>query len=343
MKPTRRGYAVAAVAAGGIVLANQYGPRSLNAVVLSAAVAITAAVLQVWSLSAPDAERAPPSDGFPGATREVTLSFETDTPFTGTVSDELPAGVEGDADGIETAVGVRPVTYEVTLRDRGRHTLGPVTVVGRDVLGLARTTFTCPARDAVVVYPRVHALTATARRDLRSLSAAVESHDRDEFDRLREYAPGDALRDIHWKSSAKRDELIVKEFGTDADAEAVTLVAGATEGYADEMAEAAASVGTVLLDAGVPVALATPGGEVEVGPGERAAMLEHLAVAPAGTAPQRDADVTIRADDDGTEVRLGDAAVPFDRLTGGGGWSPPGRDATVAPGPGADTAAGEVR
>ena len=316
MRPTRRGVAVVLVAAAGIVLAHQYGPRSLNAVVLSAAVAVTAAIVQVWSLSPPTAERDPPADGFPDATRAVGLSFATDTPFTGTVSDRLPEGVEGDADGIETAVGVRPVRYDVTLRERGRHTLGPVRVVGRDVLGLMRTAFTCDARDSVVVYPRVHALSAAARRDLRALSAETESGDRDEIDHLREYAPGDALRDVHWKSSAKHDNLVVKEFGSEADAEAVALVAGAADGHADEMAEAAASVGVVLLDADVPLRVATPDGEAEVATGDRAALLEHLAVASAGPTPERDADVAVRADADGVEVRLGDDTTSFDRLAG---------------------------
>ena len=314
MRPTRRGATVVLVAAVGIVLAHQYGPRSLNVVVLSAAVAVAAAVVQVWSLSAPDAERDPPADGFPDATREVGISFTTDTPFTGTVSDALPEGVEGDADGMETAVGVRPVSYEVTLRERGRHTLGPVRVVGRDVLGLVRTTFTCDARDPVVVYPRVRALTTAVRHDLRSMAAVVETGDRDEFDHLREYTPGDPLRDVDWKSSAKRDDLIVKEFGSDADAEAVTMVAGATDGHADEMAEAAASVGMVLLDADVPLSVATPDGATEVPPGDRTALLERLAVATAGPMPEREADVAVTADADGVTVRLGGATTTFERL-----------------------------
>jgi uncharacterized protein (DUF58 family) len=33
-----------------------------------------------------------------------------------------------------------------------------------------------------------------------------------EFEKLREYVPGDGLDDIHWKASAKRGQLITKEF-----------------------------------------------------------------------------------------------------------------------------------
>ena len=316
MKPTRRGYAVACVAVAAVAAAYWSGPRALNAVVLSAAVALAAAGVQVWALSEPTVRRDPPADGFPGETRDVRLAFETDAPFTGVVSDQLSAGLTGDADGIETAVGVRPVEYPVTLDRRGRHEFGPVRVVGRDVLGLVETTFVCPVSNTVVVYPRLHDLTASARHDLRTLYAPAESRSRDEFDRLREYAPGDPLRDVHWKSSAKRDELVVKEFASDAEAEAVTLAAGAADGRADEMAEAAASIGVVLLESDAPVSVATPDGEVTVSPDDRAALLEHLAVASAGRVPDRSADVTVYADAEATEGRIGDVETTFDRLAG---------------------------
>jgi len=37
-------------------------------------------------------------------------------------------------------------------------------------------------------------------------------HDRSEIFNIREYVPGDMIKDIHWKLSSKRDEILVKEF-----------------------------------------------------------------------------------------------------------------------------------
>lgn len=67
------------------------------------------------------------------------------------------------------------------------------------------------------VYPNLR----TERRRLASLF--LERNDRQiraqrqrgqgrEFDKLRQYQPGDSLSDIHWKATAKRGQLITKEF-----------------------------------------------------------------------------------------------------------------------------------
>jgi uncharacterized protein (DUF58 family) len=314
MRLTRRGWVVAAVALVGTVMAARFGARSLNAVVFPCLVALVAALVQVARTDPPTVDRAPPRNGFPGDTATVTLRFETDSPFTATVADALPAGLSGAATA-ETTVGRDPVSYEVRYRRRGLYTLGPVTFVARDVLGLASRRFSVAATDETLVYPRVYDLTGAARRDLLALSDTAESHDRDEFDRLREYVRGDSLRDVHWKSSAKREDLIVKEFSADNRSRSVTVSLSAAEGHADEMAEAGATVVLSLLRAGVPVSLATPDGSLAVAPSDRVAVLEHLGRVGHGTAaPDEEPLVAVSATGGGTVVRLGGTETPFDRL-----------------------------
>jgi uncharacterized protein (DUF58 family) len=314
MRLTRRGWAVVAVGVFGTAMAALFGARSLNAVVFPCVVALVAALVQVRGVEPPTVERALPADGFPGDAGTVTLRFETDAPFTATVHDALPPSVEGDARS-RTTVGNEAVSYEVTYRSRGLHTIGPVSFVASDVLGLATRRFSVGVTDDVLVYPSVHDLTGRARRDLVALQHTAESHDRDEFDRLREYVRGDSLRDVHWKSSAKREDLIVKEFSADDRSQTLTVALSADRGRADEMAEAGGTIALALLHAGIPVTLLTPGGTVSAAPGDRERLLEHLAHVGHGRAEtEEEPPIEVRATRGGTQVRLGGTELPFDRL-----------------------------
>jgi uncharacterized protein (DUF58 family) len=315
MRLTRRGWTVVCVGALGTAMAAVFGARSLNAVVFPCVVALVAALVQVRRVDPPTVSRTLPDDGFPGDAGTVTLEFDTDSPFTATVQDALPSTVAGGA-RIETTVGLEPVSYEVRYRRRGLHTVGPVSFVAHDVLGLATRRFSAGETDDLLVYPRVHDLSARARRDLVSLHDTAESADRDEFDRLRPYVRGDSLRDVHWKSSAKREDLVVKEFTADNRSRTLTLVLAADRGRADEMAEAGATVVLGLLHAGVPVTLVTPGGTFSVMPGERETVLEQLARVGHGhpTPEDDEAAIEIHATTRGTTVRLGGTEYPFDRM-----------------------------
>jgi uncharacterized protein (DUF58 family) len=311
VRPTRRGLAVVAgvlVAAG---TSATFGPRAIDAMLLPAVVALGAAVVQLALLDAPTATRATPPPGDPGTTGTVSLSLAAETPATATVRDRLPPGLDGDTRGT-VLVGGDPLAYDVTYRERGIHELGPAVVHARDVLGLARREFVTEGRDPVVVYPRVfHPPTALAAR-LRNLSTPAATAERGAFDHLREYTRSDSLRDVHWKSSAKRDDLVVQEFVDDGSEPTVTVSASARAGHADRMAEAAATVGYALLANGVSVVLTTPTGRVTLAPGETGRLLVHLARAGDGHVTDRDADVAIRATGDGTAVRVDGESFPFD-------------------------------
>ncbi|WP_251341650.1 DUF58 domain-containing protein [Haloplanus halophilus] len=308
--PTRRGLAVAAVAAAAVAMGVEFGPRALDAVVLPAAVVLAAAGVQLYLLDPPRVDRTTPPPGDPGTTATVRLAFDTDTPVTGVVRDRLPDGVDGDAEAT-TLIGGEPFAYEVTYRERGEHALGPATVSARDVLGLARRTVVTEGRDAVLVYPRVFHPSPAVGERLRGLAAPDQGAERGAFDHLREYARGDSLRDVHWKSSAKREELVVQEFADDGDRQRVTMAASAAPGRADAMAEAAATVGYALLDEGMAVSLTTPDGGLLLTPGDAGRLLDHLARVGDGDVGES-ADVVVRADADGVTVRVDGASRPFD-------------------------------
>jgi uncharacterized protein (DUF58 family) len=311
---TRRGWAVVAVGVAGVGLAATFGPRALNAVVLPAVVALAAGLVQVWTAGTPAVRRDVPPDDHADATHPVRLRFETDTPFAARVTESADEGLGVEPESVETTVGDRPVEFEVTYRERGVHRLGPVSVTARDVLGLAVADRTCDSQSSVVVYPRAHALTPAALEDLRGLASAGRSNDRDEFDRLREYDRGDALRDVHWKTSAKREDLVVKEFSADNRSQRVEVAAGAGEDQADAMAEAAASIVLALLGEGVPVDLTTPSGSLEAVPGAGRAVLESLARTGAGRVPTEEADIVVEAANGRVSVHIAGTTRTFESL-----------------------------
>ncbi|MFB6122636.1 MAG: DUF58 domain-containing protein [Haloferacaceae archaeon] len=319
LRPTLRGVVVAAVAAASLWMAASFGARALNAVVVPAVVVLLGAALSLLALDRPTLTRSSPKSGFPGDERTVTLTFDTEDPFVGVVDDDLPDGVDGDAT-VETLVGEEPVSYDVTYRARGVHEVGPVRVRARDVLGLAERAFAWDDRSVALVYPRVHPLSGAVVSRLEAGLDERPDADRDEFDHLREYVHGDSLRDIHWKTSARRDDLVVQSFRADRETPTVSIAASADPGRADAMAEATASVGAAFLADGISVVVSTPGGRVEASPGDRARLLEHLASVESGPAATDGADVTIHAGDD-TEVAVGGERLSFDRL----------RDGLVAP------------
>ncbi|ERH12160.1 MAG: conserved repeat domain protein [halophilic archaeon J07HB67] len=327
MRLTNRGIAVCVVCVGAVASAVLFGPRALNAVVVPGVLALAAAYVQVSRTDAPTAVRETPGDGHVGRGGTVELSFVEHTagsgseplarPFVGRVTETTPDGVQADETTQEIVVGAEPAAYEVTYETRGRHTLGPATVTARDVLGLLEEDRSCPGTDTVLAYPELRAIAAWARRDLRALHETGVHEEREEFDRLREYTDGDSLRDVHWQTTAKRDELIVKEFAAEAETEAVSLAVGATPGGADGMASATASLALALLEDGVPVVVTLPGGTVAAGPdrGSRTRLLERLASVGPGRVSTDDADIVVFGETNETTVGVGDEQTTFQELT----------------------------
>ena len=324
---TRRGRALVGVVLFSVAMAVLYGPRSLNAVVVPGLVALAVSALYVRRIDQPELDRLPPEDGFVGEHREVRLDLRTDSSFTGRLVDRIGTGLSATDNDRTTTIETGTLTYEVTFDRRGAHTLGPARITVRDVLGLAERTYTYHNEHEVLVYPRVRDLTGSGRHELNLLPESQRSAMRNEFEDLREYQRGDALRDIHWKSSAKRpdEELMVKEYTAQDDQGTVALTAEAEGGRpaADAMAEAAASVATFLLSAGLTVEMSIPETVIETGQGraQRHRILEALARTGPGHVPEgerSEADVTISAGRDGSvTIRVDDRELSYDQLFGG--------------------------
>ena len=324
MRPTRRGYAVVAVVVGALLAGSVFGARALDAVVLPGVVALVAAAVQLRRRPNPGFDRTLPPADVAGTTGTVTLELDGDRASPVTVRDRLPAGVDvadttagrgGNHAVVDAAVGGDPVRYEVVARRRGEHVVGPATVVATDVFGLLKRSTVVDRRDTLVAFPRIGTLPSALSTALQAAYHSREAARREEFDDLRPYVRGDALRDIHWKSSARHDELMIREYADRADPERVTVAAGVEEGArgegpdgadapADRMADAAATVVVSLVRGGASVMLATPSGNVDAAPGRVRPALRHLAVVDGGPLPIADADVVVTASGGAASIRF---------------------------------------
>ena len=320
---TRRGWAFVAVAVGAFVMAGWFSARALNAVAAPVLVAVAAGYVHHKRTRQPELRTETPDYGFAGETVTVSLHFDAATPLAGAVRLEADDGLTVPDGEVETTVADEPVTFEVGLDDRGFQSVGPVEVVAEDVFGVWETVYTYPVSAELVVFPKVHRLNDAG--NLAVLHRDFGLGGRDDFDQLREYERGDPLRDVHWKSSAKRpdDDLVVMEFEASEEREQVELLAEAEGGRMDDVAEAAASVATYLLESGLAVGLTVPGGRVEpsAGPEHRTELLTLLASTAPGTvgeARRERADVFVQGetDEEAVRVTIGERTVTFEQLSG---------------------------
>ncbi|MGI5152355.1 DUF58 domain-containing protein [Plantactinospora sp. CA-294935] len=159
------------------------------------------------------------------------------------------------------------VSYPVPTTRRGVIDVGPLRVTGRDALGLITVARSHGETAQVWVHPRIHPLAAVPAGVARSMDGRIDKVPQGSitFDSLREYVVGDELRRVHWRSSAKVGELMVKEQLDTSLPRIVVLLdnrAGAHPGRVDGIAEtfesaceAAASVVVAARREDLPVTL----------------------------------------------------------------------------------------
>ncbi|HEX6310032.1 MAG TPA: DUF58 domain-containing protein [Acidimicrobiia bacterium] len=121
--------------------------------------------------------------------------------------------------------------YRVPTSHRGRFRVGPLAVSATDPFGLARRTWPLGGLDDVTVCPRVHDIVAPSQPGGRLVAAvesvrarALASETGEEFLTLRAYELGDDLRRVHWRSTARTGELMVRQDEAQWRARAVVLL-----------------------------------------------------------------------------------------------------------------------
>lgn len=147
------------------------------------------------------------------------------------VDDEIPKGLAGD---VPLAPGSRPEVgllshntamlwytevswrYRLNCNKRGYYTLGPIKITSGDIFGFYPRSTTDPSEDHIIIYPRIFPI---EQLDIPSLYPLGEIkaeqrifEDPTRTIGVRDYSPRDSLRRIHWKASARHQNLQVKVF-----------------------------------------------------------------------------------------------------------------------------------
>lgn len=102
---------------------------------------------------------------------------------------------------------------ELTGLRRGPVGARGLVVESSDVAGLFRGRRASPDSEVALVLPRFASFAGKMQtRELEASVAARRAGSGTEIFGVREYRPGDSLRRIHWRSSARHGELVVREY-----------------------------------------------------------------------------------------------------------------------------------
>ncbi|GGY84253.1 membrane protein [Streptomyces olivaceoviridis] len=175
--------------------------------------------------------------------------------------------------------GRREVSYRVRSDLRGRYPLGPLQLRLADPFGMCELTRSFSTHDTLTVIPRVEPLSpvrfggeAKGYGDGRQRSLALAGED----DVIpRGYRYGDDLRRVHWRSTARYGELMVRREEQPRRSRCTVLLdtrGGAYEGAGPDSAfewavSGAASVLVHMLERGFSVRLLTDSGSAVPGEG----------------------------------------------------------------------------
>ena len=144
------------------------------------------------------------------------------------VRDTLPRGVTFSQSGPPLVMTLWPgesgeTHAQLETPNRGVFFIGPAQVYSTDPLGLQTFTQNLPVVTELVVTPaliplRTSWLRGAASQGWRGSASALTRGEGDDFYGVREYQPGDEMRRVHWRTTARTGRLAVTEY-----AQGVTL------------------------------------------------------------------------------------------------------------------------
>jgi uncharacterized protein (DUF58 family) len=216
----------------------------------------------------------------------------------------LPTGTLLLEDKLPYALGSRPrvvlerlgshqassVAYTVRADVRGRYPIGPLVIRLTDPFGLCELTRSFPSVDRLTVIPQVVPLPAVriggeyaGTGDSRARSVAVHGED---DAATREYRRGDDLRRVHWRSTARTGELMVRREEQPWESRATVVLdtrvlahrgEGPTASF-EWAVSATASIAMHLRQAGYKLRLVTGSGiDIDAAEGGEGLILDTLA------------------------------------------------------------------
>jgi len=221
MRFTRRGRALLALslafAAAGYVLAIR--DFSVIGVALLVVVAVGAAAVWLRKGTVTVRRRVRPTKTMAGQDVQVELEIRASGRLgwgpillSDRVPDTLGEEVRLSIDRRRSTRG-RFVSYVVRPPVRGRYVLGPLRVLHTDPFGTLQRSEPVPGTASFIVYPSYEPV-STMPTGVQRLGIVRHSPllgQGDEFYALRQYEDGDDLRKVHWPSSAKLGQVMIRQ------------------------------------------------------------------------------------------------------------------------------------
>lgn len=259
------GWAVAALAIASLVAFTMLGWHEL----LAMAVAFTTMMATAVALSLGNTSfKASISVSNRRVTVSDTVTIEVDvdnpgrTPTTSARGD-LPIGDDHERFAIPmlAAGQSRQTTMEFTAVSRAVLAIGPLSIRKGDPFGLIRHEKKLVDQIDVFIHPRtvmLNTLNAGVPRDLEGQPSGEIVDDDLDFYGLREYEPGDDVRNVHWLSSAKTGSLMIRQYEATRRTDTALTIGVNPDDYMDaqefELAVSIhASIGVQCLRQGRPV------------------------------------------------------------------------------------------
>lgn len=167
--------------------------------------------------------------------------------------------------------------FAIPTQKRGVVKVGPVSVVRGDPLGLFERAHRRDDPVDLFVHPRTVLFDGQSLgylRDLEGLPAADLSRDDVSFHALLEYQPGDDLRHVHWRSTARTGTMMVRQYEETRRSHFVIGLSRSLADYATEDdfelgVSAAGSIGLRALRDSQRVDMRVQGRELPAGTGKQ--------------------------------------------------------------------------
>jgi uncharacterized protein (DUF58 family) len=217
---TSRGRLVLALGGALYLVAWAFGSRPLYPVAVGLVLAVALAWAWVRLLDRPMSLRRAPwgAEHYEGEDVPVNLELAREgrwTPATIPVVDRIAGLGRVEVLTHRAARGRLTGRYVLPAMPRGRYPFGDSVAVLDDPFGLERRDVQLPAAGALLVYPRLTPLESLfsesglhaqdGRRLLLRRPSGFDLHS------VRDYEQGESLRKVHWRSTARRGKLMVKD------------------------------------------------------------------------------------------------------------------------------------
>ncbi len=149
------------------------------------------------------------------------------------VLDELPHQFQKRDLAFSGAIdpwGVREFGYQVRPLARGVYRYGAINALVSSPIGLVERRFRLDAEKEVAVYPsylqlrRYELLAISNRLTLAGVKRIRRIAHQSEFERIKDYVPGDDRRTVNWKATARRGRIMVNQFQDEKAQQVVSLI-----------------------------------------------------------------------------------------------------------------------